>query len=73
MMAIWCDSRNFHRFTSAKVPAFPSEVHGHNFIWRRKECMPFHFFTIFGSLYGGGSLRDFVTRKDTKIFMLFSA
>ena len=30
--------------------------------------MPFHFFITFGSLYRGGSLGDFLARKDTKIF-----
>ena len=72
MTAIWCDSRKFHRFTSAKVHAFPSEV---DTIVSRGERSACHF-TFSSSLdhfTEGGSLRDFLTRKDTKIFMLFSA
>ena len=74
MTAIWCDSRNFHRFTSAKVyDIFP--VNCMDTILSRGEGNACHF-TFSPSLdhfTEGGSLRDFLTRKDTKIFVFFSA
>ena len=62
--AIWCDNRNLHRFISAKIRHFC----GHNFIWKRNECMPLAL--IFHHLvhdHFEGSPGDFPHHKGTRI------
>ena len=69
------NSRNFTHVNINKIGVCSSQRSGHNFIWRRKECVPFHFFFnhLWIILQRGAVWKIFLQGKTPKFFRIFSA